>query len=58
MAEIRQCANCSKPIDVPAHALNKRFCCDRCRNQWHNSRIKAARELIAEQDRQEAKDQL
>ncbi len=58
MAEIRSCENCGRPIDVPAFALNKRFCCDSCRNNWHNSRAKRAKELLAEQERKEAGEQL
>lgn len=57
MAEIRNCENCSKPIDVPAHALNKRFCGDKCRNDWHNKRAARAKELLTAQEREEG-DQL
>lgn len=53
MAEIRNCENCSKPINVPSHALNKRFCCDSCRNDWHNSRAKRAKEMLAESERKD-----
>ncbi len=58
MAEIRSCENCGRPINVPAFALNKRFCSDGCRNNWHNSRAKRAKELLAEQERKEAGEQL
>lgn len=58
MAEIRTCENCTRPIDVPSHALNKRFCSDTCRNNWHNLRVRKAKELLLEQERKDAMDQL
>lgn len=58
MAEIRACSNCGRPIDVPVHALNKRFCSSSCRNDWHNERTRRAKELLAEQDKKEAGEQL
>lgn len=58
MAEIRNCENCTKPIDVPSHALNKRFCSDKCRNDWHNSRTRRAKEALAVIERKDAMEQL
>ncbi len=58
MAEIRQCDNCSKPIDVPAHALNKRFCSDSCRNAWHTIQLRALRAELREKQQKEAGEQL
>lgn len=31
------CGNCGKPISFYGTRQNKRFCCDRCRNQWWNA---------------------
>lgn len=58
MAEIRHCESCGRPINVPAYALNKRFCSDACRNSWHNKRTAKAKELLAETEAKEAGEQL
>ena len=52
------CENCSKPISIPPWALNKRFCCDKCRNDFHNTRTREAKELLADKNRKEGLDQL
>jgi endogenous inhibitor of DNA gyrase (YacG/DUF329 family) len=43
-ASWRSCDNCGKPIEsIPSDAPHKRFCCSRCRDQWHYQARKAAK---------------
>lgn len=44
------CANCGRPFLIPPSALTKRFCSDRCRDEWHLARRRRATELLREQE--------
>ena len=33
------CENCGREIQQVAKRKKKRFCCDKCRNQWCNSHL-------------------
>ena len=33
------CENCGNPIKQKPKSKHKRFCCDKCRNRWWNSRL-------------------
>lgn len=48
-----RCAECTRPMAVPASASNKRFCSSGCRNEWWKRRQRAARQALAERERQQ-----
>lgn len=33
------CLNCGKPVEQIAKRKQKKFCCDKCRNQWWNEHL-------------------
>lgn len=37
--EITACENCGREIQQIARRKKKRFCCDKCRNEWWNSHL-------------------
>lgn len=37
--EITVCENCGREIQQIAKRKKKRFCCDKCRNEWWNSHL-------------------
>lgn len=47
----RSCDNCGRPFIPPRSAQHKRFCCVRCRDQWHyahRAKLKEAEMAVVE----------
>lgn len=43
------CLECGKPFSIPPHLLrSKKFCSDRCRNDWHAKRRSETMTLLRE----------
>lgn len=43
---VRTCAYCPKQFSIPPSAEHKRFCSEKCRNDWHTRELRAARQVM------------
>jgi endogenous inhibitor of DNA gyrase (YacG/DUF329 family) len=49
------CDNCGRPLGaLPPTARHKRFCSDKCRNEWHLAKRKRALQALAKMEQEQA----